>query len=201
MVKSYLRQQALAHHAVESVDPEVLQRVGLQLWVETPRIQFAIRGDADDQDFVAGIKKISGLTLPVKANTVSSNAEASLLWMGPDEWLYSQIESSTSTELEAEFNTALAAQHCLISDVSNSRIVLGLSGTNAREILMKAISLDIHPNVFSPGQCAQSSFARCHVLLHQINDDPCYHLYFHRSFSDYAYRWILDATNSLTPVA
>ncbi len=201
MVKPYLRQQALAHHAVDSVDPQVLQRVGLQFWVEAPRIQFAIRGDAQDQDFVAGIKKISGLTLPVKANTVSGSAEASLLWMGPDEWLFSQIESSTSAEFETEFNTALAEQHCLISDVSSSRVVLGLSGVNAREILMKATSLDVHPNVFSPGQCAQSAFARSHVLLHQINDDPGYHLYFHRSFSDYAYRWILDASNSLTPVA
>ena len=201
MVKQYLRQQALSHRAVDSVDPEILHRVGLKLWLEEPRIQFAIRGDAKDQGFVAGIKQTLGLILPVKANTVSSNAEASLLWMGPDEWLYSQVESSAGSDLEADFNTALAAQHCLISDVSSSRIVLGLSGTNAREILMKATSWDVHPKVFSPGQCVQSAFARCHVLLHQINDEPSFHLYFHRSFSDYAYRWILDATNGLDGVA
>ena len=58
---------------------------------------------------------------------------------------------------------------------------------------MKGTSLDLHPGVFGPGRCAQSSIARCHMLLHQTGDAPAYEIYVHRSFSDYLWRWLQDA--------
>ena len=87
----------------------------------------------------------------------------------------------------------LVGQHFAVSDVSDSRAVIGIAGINARDVLMKGCSLDLHPRVFKAGDCAQSGFARCHMLLHQINDIPTYDVYIHRSFSDYAWRWLEDA--------
>jgi sarcosine oxidase subunit gamma len=58
---------------------------------------------------------------------------------------------------------------------------------------MKGCSLDLHPRVFNAGDCAQSGLARCHMLLHQINEIPTYDVYVHRSFSHYAWRWLEDA--------
>jgi sarcosine oxidase gamma subunit len=31
------------------------------------------------------------------------------------------------------------------------------------------------------------------MLLHQISDAPCYHVYVHRSFADYMFAWLEDA--------
>lgn len=204
MHKHYLRQQALAHLALEHSDPASFtdpsrEGAGLRLWLEPPRVQLAIRGDAADRAFVAAVKKACGLAPPLKANTVSGDKDAVLLWMGPDEWLYSQLESRAGADVVAAFETALKGQHTLVSDVSSSRCVLGLAGTGARQVLMKATSLDVHPKAFTAGQCAQSAFARCHVLLHQLSDEPCYHLYVHRSFTDYTWRWLLDAASLENP--
>jgi len=204
MPEHYLRQQALAHLGLDSresapsTDP-LPGHDGLRLWLEAPRIQFVIRGDASNRAFVSAVKKACGLAPPVKANTVAGDKEGVLLWLGPDEWLYSQLETQLDLDLDAAFETALQGQHYLVSDVSSSRSVIGLAGAGARRLLMKATSLDVHPSVFAPGQCAQSAFARCHVLLHQLSDEPCYHLYVHRSFTDYTYRWLLDAAGLESP--
>jgi len=204
MDNHYLRQQALAHLALDRSDSAIStdpshQGGGPRLWLEPPRIQLAIRGDASDRAFVAAVKKACGLAPPVKANTVTDGKDATLLWMGPDEWLYSQLESRAGADTGAAFESALKDQHTLVSDVSSSRCVIGLAGVGARQVLMKATSLDVHPKVFTPGQCAQSAFARCHVLLHQLSDEPCYHLYVHRSFTDYAWRWLRDAASLDNP--
>ena len=204
MDKHYLRQQALAHLALDRSDLASStvpshEHGGLRLWLEPPRIQLAIRGDASDRAFVAAVKKTCGLAPPVKANTVVEGKDAALLWLGPDEWLYSQLESRAGADAVTAFETALKDQHTLVSDVSSSRCVIGLAGAGAREVLMKATSLDVHPNAFTAGQCAQSAFARCHVLLHQLSDEPCYHLYVHRSFTDYTWRWLLDAVSLDNP--
>ncbi len=198
MPEHYLRRQALAHLGLDRCKSESSaaappRRDAPRLWLEPPRIQFAIRGDTASRAFVSAVKKACGLAPPVKANTVTGDKDGVLFWLGPDECLYSQLETQLDYDLGAAFETALQGQHYLISDVSSSRSVIGLAGNRARQVLMKATPLDVHPTVFAAGQCAQSTFARCHVLLHQLSDEPCYHLYVHRSFSDYTYRWLLDA--------
>jgi len=192
MAKQYLRQQALSHLSLEQAGSAVLAPAGLDIWQEPPRWQYALRGDGDDKGFVAAVKKTLGLPLPVKANTVSGDEKAALLWLGPDEWLYSAIDTGQQWDGKAALEAACADQYILVSDVSNSRCVLGLAGDNARAVLMQGTSLDVHPQLFGPGQCAQSAFARCHVLLQPIDKKSGYHLYVHRSFADYLYRWLLD---------
>ena len=160
-------------------------------------MQFALRGDGADPGFAGAVKKACGLALPRKANTVSGDAQVALLWLGPDEWLYSALESKAKVEQAVALEAALGGRHCLVSDVSSSRCVLGLAGPLSRQVLMCGTSLDVHPKQFGPGQCAQSAFARCHVLLQPISDEPGYHLYVHRSFADYLYRWLLDAARRI----
>ncbi|HWT96564.1 MAG TPA: hypothetical protein VN229_03085, partial [Terriglobales bacterium] len=53
----------------------------------------------------------------------------------------------------------------------------------------RGISLDLHPRVFGPGQCAQTGMAKANILLHQLDDKPSYDIYVLKSFSDYLFRW------------
>ena len=130
--------------------------------------------------------------VPLDANTAIVGGDITVLWLGPDEWLVVTPDGQ-ETELAKRINDALAGQHFAVSDVSDSRVVIGLTGVHGRDVLMKGCSLDLHPRVFTAGDCAQSSLARCHMLLHQINEIPTYDVYVHRSFSDYAWRWLEDA--------
>jgi sarcosine oxidase subunit gamma len=82
-----------------------------------------------------------------------------------------------------------------VTDVSESRTVITLSGPAARDVLARGISLDLHARAFGPGQCAQTSLSRVNVLLHQTDNDgstgaPSYEIYVLKSFSDYLWRWL-----------
>jgi sarcosine oxidase subunit gamma len=60
--------------------------------------------------------------------------------------------------------------------------------------MMKGCSLDLHPREFGPGRCAQSTLAKAQIILHQLDDGPTYDLYVARSFAEYLWAWLEDAS-------
>ena len=66
---------------------------------------------------------------------------------------------------------------------------------DARKILAKGCTLDLHPREFGPGQCARSALARASVLLvAEPGDTPQFTIIVARSFADYLFRWLANAT-------
>jgi sarcosine oxidase subunit gamma len=192
MAKDYLRQSALAHLHLEALGVDDPDAAGVVLCERPFRGQLALRGNSADHEFVEGVQGVLGVGVPLDPNTAIVAGNITVLWLGPDEWLVVTPDGQEA-ELVERINDALAGQHFAVSDVSDSRAIIGLTGVHARDVLMKGCGLDLHPRVFNAGDCAQSSLARCHMLLHQINEIPTYDVYVHRSFSDYAWRWLEDA--------
>ena len=190
MAEHYLRQHALAHRGFAASSP--LADAGVHLWPQPPLIQLCLRGDGR-RGFQGAVRRALGVAPPTRANTASVEGDVSILWLGPDEWLV--VATQARATLLADLESALDGLHALVSDVSHSRIVLGLAGRNAREVLLKGCSLDLDPVAFATGQCAQAPLARAHVLLHQVGETPAYHVYVHRSFADYVYAWLHDAAS------
>ena len=81
-------------------------------------------------------------------------------------------------------------QHAIACDVSESRAILALKGGKARDVLMRGVSLDLHPRAFRVGQCAQTGLSRANALLHLVDDTPTFEIYVLKSFSDYLWRWL-----------
>jgi len=50
--------------------------------------------------------------------------------------------------------------------------------------------LDLHPDVFRAGDCAQSGLGKATMLLGCIDTAPVYEIIVRRSFSEYALRWL-----------
>jgi len=50
-----------------------------------------------------------------------------------------------------------------------------------------------------PGDCAQTVLARTAIILHQVDDRPCYDLYPRRSFAPYLAAWLRDAMSRGLP--
>lgn len=191
MAESYLRQHALSHHAPEARAVAAAGRDGgVRLWLEPASVQLCLRGDANGA-LARAVRSEFELSLPA-AGTVSMAGSRRILWLGPDEWLAVCTEADAGTLVTA-LEQALAGAHALVSDVSHGRCILGLSGPDARHVLMKGCSLDLDSVAFAAGRCAQSALARAHMLLFQVSDAPCYHLHIHRSFADYVYCWLEDA--------
>ena len=85
---------------------------------------------------------------------------------------------------------AFAGQHAAVTDVSESRTIITITGPATRDVLARGISIDLHPRAFGPGQCAQTGMSKANVVLHQTDNRPTYEIYILKSFADYLWRWI-----------
>jgi len=192
MPERYQWQSALATIGIEERALASVDDPGALLWERQAGTQLAIRGNAADDAFAAVVQDILGLALPVAPKTAHAGAAGSLLWLGPDEWL-AVTAAEHDGRLAASLSEAFGDVAHAVVDVSHSRAVIGLSGPNARDVLMKGTNIDLHPRHFGPGNCIQAHLGRCHMLLHQLDDGPGYDIYSHRSFAVYAWKWLEDA--------
>ena len=193
MAENYQRQSPLVHLHLEARALAPRVEAGVLMREQSLQGQLALRGNPRSRTFKSVVKKVFGVDLPVDANTATEGEQGHrLLWLGPDEWL-AVVPDGHEAKAAADLKEAMPEEHFAVADVSGSRTIIALSGPRARDVLMKGCSLDLHPRVFAAGQCAQSSLARCHMLLHQVADTPAYDVYVHRSFADYLWRWLEDA--------
>lgn len=191
MPERFQWQSALASFGLEARARERVEDAGVYLCERRVATQLAIRGDAGNDDLGAAVEAILGLGLPVAPKTARRKPGRALLWLGPDEWL--AVLDVDDATLIARFDESLSDMRHAVVDVSHSRSVIGIRGANATETLMKGTNVDLHPRVFGPDSCIQAHLARCHMLLHRLDEDSGYDIYVHRSFAVYAWQWLCDA--------
>ncbi|SDI22217.1 sarcosine oxidase subunit gamma [Pseudomonas benzenivorans] len=150
-----------------------------------------LRGDASDPDFAGGVHKALGLELPV-ALTLVANADASLQWLGPDEWLLI-VPGGSEFATEQRLREALAGQHVSLVNVSGGQTILELAGPKAREVLMKSSSYDVHPSNFPVGKAVGTVFAKSQLVIRRTGEET-WELLVRRSFADYIWLWLQDAS-------
>ena len=122
----------------------------------TPPGQINLRGRPSDPRFVRTVGAVLGCVLPLNANTVTSAAEVTVLWLGPDEWLL-VTPPGEETALIGRLREALSDIHAAVTDVTGNRTRLRLSGPGARETLMKGCSLDLHIRSSAPASAPKLS--------------------------------------------
>ena len=124
-------------------------------------------------EVAARVGRALGVALPIEPNTVTTLGERSILWLGPDEWLVVDSDSSAA-EIEAHVRAAFVPDWGSAVDVSANRTIVELSGPHARDVLARGCSLDLHPRSFGPGRCAQTLLAKTAVILWQTDDAPTF---------------------------
>ena len=189
MVEAYQRRSALAHFGLTALANQKIDGAGITLGESAHRAIINIRGDAGDGAFTSAVKNATGVDLPIAANTVATAGDVRILWLGPNEWWVVATDARRADLIDG-LRQAFEGQHTNVTDVSESRTVITMTGPASREVLARGISLDLHPRAFGPGQCAQTSLSRTNVLLHQLDNAPSYEIYVLKSFSDYLWRWI-----------
>ncbi|GAA1623422.1 sarcosine oxidase subunit gamma [Actinoplanes couchii] len=141
---------------------------------------------------------------PGTFRTDELDGEATFIWLGPDEWLVvgppgaqkRLTERLESGRLESVSDTSVV-------DVSAQRTTLELRGPGALELLALGCSLDLHPRVFGPGRCAQTTLAHTPVILLQrkhcvTTGEPVFWVLVRASFASHLASWLLDASGDLT---
>ena len=145
-----------------------------------------LRGAATDPAFVSAVEGAIQQPLPLQTNTVSQG-ERRVFWLGPDEWLVVAAGQQVAGVVE-RLEQATSTMHASVNDQSGGQVALMLEGPRSRELLAKGCTLDLHPQAFGPGACAQSGLAKANVLLGVLDDAPTFIIVVRRSFADYLCR-------------
>lgn len=135
---------------------------------------------------------LGGVPLAMQPNRVAAMRELRTLWLGPDEWLVT-APGGAAPDLFRRLSRALIGRHAGVTDLSASRAVIEIAGTQARPLLEKGCGLDLHPRAFGPGQCAQTLFAKLPVIIDQLAAAPAYRLFVRRSAARWLTEWLIDA--------
>ena len=77
-----------------------------------------------------------------------------------------------------------------VSQQSDARVRLRVSGPQARELMSRGCRLDLHGDIAGAGFCAQTIMAQVGTLLHQVDDAPSYDLYVYSGFARSFYHWL-----------
>jgi sarcosine oxidase subunit gamma len=150
-----------------------------------------LRGRPDDGAFLVAVQEVLGAALPLRPNTTARGAVATLIWLGPDEWLV-QAPDELAPLLFGRLKIALAGQFAAVTQVSDGHVVLVLEHPRAVELLSRGCPLDLDESAFPVGTCAQSLLGKTGVLL--VREAPMrFALTVRRSFARYLYEALQDA--------
>lgn len=164
---------------------------GIVLGEAAGLILIGLRGDAADPAFAATAEQVLGIAPPSVANTVAVTEGASILWLGPDEWL-AIAKDQDGTALCGRLEEAMAGLRHAVVDLSDNYTVIDLSGHASRWVLAKGWAQDLHPSVFAPGRCSQGMLAHAQIILERTGDEA-YRLIVRPSFAAYLWDWLVDA--------
>jgi len=182
----------IAHTALGGVVGGELKTHGVaaaaRLSEVAPSAMLDLRLDAADTRALDAVRQLLAFDLPLTPGKTNGNAHRVAWWFGPDQWLIVVPPADASMLMPALFAAARSAV-----DVSDLRAEFELAGPHAIDVLRKGCGVDLHPRVFTTGDCAVTSLARVRVALRQIDEPPGYRLLVERSVAPYLWDWLVDA--------
>jgi len=187
-----LMESPLHHHVAHTNASDA----GVVMSEDKFRGHLNLRGNPLDADFMAAAAAVLGFVLPTKPNTSARAAGKVAYWLCPNEWLLI-VESGTQAQVEVDLRQAVAdkafSQHIAITDVSSGQTLVNLSGSELEQLLQKSTVYDCHESNFPVGKVVQTTFAKTGTTMCRLEDGSM-DLVIRRSFSDYFFLWLQDAS-------
>lgn len=143
-----------------------------------------------DDALAARVRERFHLDLPRKQKRVEGRGIA-FVRTGPGQWL-ALAEGADGHAFEKSLREALG-NAASVSDQSDGRLVLRVSGPKARAAIQKGVLIDLHPRAFRAGDAAVTTIAHLGAALWQIDDAPTYEFAVFRSFAQAFWRWLEEA--------
>jgi len=135
------------------------------------------------------VRAVFGIDLPTGPRRISVGKIA-FIGTGPGQWLAVEQASGDLQAFAASLKRDLAGL-ASVSDQSDARAVLRLSGPMARQVLAKGLPVDLHPRVFGPGDAALSQIALIGAHVWQIDETPTYEIAVFRSLAGSFADWLI----------
>ena len=132
--------------------------------------------------------KIDNLNFKDTALEVSSNKDTRILWNGPRNWFLISLKKELIKEISKIFDDKSFA----VTDLSHSRAIIELEGTQAKEVLKKGCPFNF--NELNKNNCLNSTFNGISITVDVLNEDPYkIRVLALRSFGESLYHSITDS--------
>ena len=154
-----------------------------------------VRIDINDNQNIIKCGKLINAILPIQPNTYVKNDNVKAIWLGPNEWLITNNQNLYNN-LKSEIGDMQAS----VTDVSENRTVIRISGEQIFKLLSKFLVLDLEKNLPDESSCAQTLFVKVPVLLVRNNNEkqiPEIDIFTNRSHAKYIYNLIVDGSHYL----
>lgn len=180
----------LFHADLSTVAQEGAKTGGVAIAEKALLTHLILRGSPHNTAFMSGVKTVLGFALPERLQSVWVG-DVSAWWLGPDEWLV-VAPASQAFSLETDFRAALSG-HYAITNVSGGQTLLLISGASATEVLRKSTAYDVSPRHFPVGKVVTTTFAKSQAVIRRVTETE-WELVIRRSFADYLWLWLQDAS-------
>ncbi len=119
------------------------------------------------------------------------DGDSKVCWIGPDQWLFIS-DTQSAKDIIHHIDNVLSDQLHAATDMSSGNACFTLTGPAGRKVLAMGCGIDLHPDVFTMGQCARTHFAMVPLLIVAVEDD-LFDLYVDRSYALYLINWFANA--------
>ena len=168
---------------------------------ELPHVsKINIRGQSDNKDFMASAEKIFGTLLPTEPNINHAAVNVKVIWLGPNEWLIVINSENKFKEVFSKLQSTLNPQNTAVTDLTENRTIIKVSGHNLYTLLAKFMIIDLDSVLQKETAVAQTLFIKVPVLLvrnHKDSEKPSIDIHTNRSHAQYIYEILLDGSRNL----
>jgi len=144
-------------------------------------------------DLAAAAQAHFGVATPYGPNAVQAEG-ATLIWSGPDQFLVLTRDGGDGALME-KLRQPFAGLASL-TDQSHARALIRIGGPQARAMLAKLSSIDLHPQAFPPGAAAATSIDHTSVNLWRGSDSDgqaTFNLLVFATFAESLWHTMLDS--------
>jgi sarcosine oxidase subunit gamma len=148
-----------------------------------------MQGDPARAPFLAEVRRLFDVDLPLIPNTTARGAAWTAFWLGPSSWL---LVARANAKLQLDAFTAqrdaLNGAGGALFDLSASRVAFEIGGKRGATVLAKGCPLDFHSRAFPAGTCAQSLLGHISALIWRSDETPAFTVMVARSLARDAWR-------------
>lgn len=180
------------HHAqLEMLAKQGPQQGGIHLRENKLQGHLTLRCNPANVEQLAAVERVLGLALPLHPLTSVEQGDYSVRWLAPDEWLII-VPGLEAFAIETKFRDEMDGHYSLVNGSGGSTII-ELSGAHVVDLLKKCTPIDFHSDEFPVGKVVATVFAKSNAVIRRTGE-LSFELVIRRSFSDYLWLWLQDAS-------
>ena len=165
----------------------------------SPIMKLNLRGKK--REFFTTVGKHLDMILPTEANTSSSSAKLTSIWLSPDEWMVISnelIEKDTNKhELEENLYNSISKTNLgAVVNVTDQFTMLELEGSKIYELFSSGSPFNFNEFKEKKGSTTQTLLSNIDVIIHNKGENLV-NLFVRRSFSEHLFSWINDSASRL----